>query len=110
MGDNAKKVVQSQPEITSAKRFAIQNRIFGGIAVIGLPPPVFPETQFFVKTSCGDIRVSHFKKNGIAVGLLNLKQQSVHQLLPDSHPADGGSNDDILELPFGRHVPGHEKT
>ena len=80
------------------------------MAVISLPPPVFPETQFFVETSRRRIRLSYFQKNGVTVGLLSLKEQSVHQLLPDSHPANRRSNDDILEFPFGRHVPGHEKA
>ena len=110
MPDNAKKVVQSQPEIASNKNFAIQNRVFAGIGVIRLSMPGFPESQLFVEPSCRCIRLSHFQKNAFTVGLPSLNQQSVHQLLPDSGPADLRSNDDVLEFPFRRRMPGDEKS
>jgi|SRR5579864_2371540 len=110
MPDNAKKVGQSQPEMSSNKNFAIQNRVFAGIGVIRFPTPGFPEPELLVKPSRPCIRLSHFQKDGVTVGLPSLTQQSVHQLLPDSGPADLRSNDDILELPFGRRMPSDEKS
>jgi hypothetical protein len=110
MPDNAKKVVQSQPENASNKNFAIQNRVFAGIGVIRLPTPGFPESQLFVEPPRRCIRLPHFQKNSVTAGLPSLNQQSIHQLLPDSGPADLRSNDDVLEFPFRRRMPGNEKS
>ena len=110
MEDNAKKVVQSQLEMASAKPFGIQNRVFAGVGVVGLPPTGLPESQRFVETSRRRIRLSHFEENGATVRVLSLHQQSVYQFFPDSHPAERRSDDDILEFPVGRHMPRNEKT
>jgi hypothetical protein len=106
----AKKVGLSQPEMASNKSSAIQNRVFAGIGVIRFPTPGFPESELLVKPSRRCIRLSHFQKDGVAVGPPSLNQQSAYQPLPDSGPADLRSNHNILELPFRRRMPGDEKS
>ena len=110
MPDNAKKVVQSQPENASNKNFAIQNRVFVRICVIPLPTSGFLESKIFIETPRRHIRRSHFQKDSVSLGLPSLNQQGVHQLLPDSRPADLRSNDNIFQFPFRRRMPGDQKS